>query len=114
MEKKESFVGKKNEVTSLIRKSKMSLAEKEAWLNLIEEMLEHEIEEFIQILKDEENALRKIEEKYQEKIHKIKTDFNKEWEKFVQKAETEIDKTEKTQLKKNEEEELGKLREQLK
>ena len=114
MEIKESFIGKKSELITLIKKSKMSSPEKEAWMNLVEEMLEHEIEEFIQILKDEENALKTIEVKYQEKVQRIKTDFNQQWDEFIEKANHEIDKAEKTKIQTAETEEIEKLRQKLK
>ena len=113
MEAKESFVGKKSELIALIKSSKMSSPEKEAWLNLVEEMLEQEIEEFIQILKDEEGALKNIETKYQEKIQRIKTDFNQQWDEFVEKANHEIDKVEKNKIQTTEAEEIEKLRQKL-
>jgi len=114
MEQKETFVGKKDELTSLIRKSKLPDSEKEAWLNLLEEMLEHEIQEFIDILKDEESNLQKLELKYQQKIKKIKADFNEKWQDFMSQAENEMDKGRKNKIQQDETQELEKLRQQLK
>ncbi|MFC1656673.1 hypothetical protein ACFL14_01755 [Patescibacteria group bacterium] len=114
MEQEETFIGKKDELISLIRKSKLSDSEKEAWLHLLEDMLEHEIQEFIDILKDEEKNLQTLELKYQEKIKKIKTDFNEKWQDFMAKAENEIDRSHKNKIQQDEGEELEKLRQQLK
>ncbi len=114
MEQKETFIGKKDELMSLITKSKLPDSEKEAWLHLLEEMLEHEIQEFIDILKNEEKNLQSLEIKYQQRINKIKSDFNEKWQDFMTKAETEIDKSQKNKVDTNEADELKKLREQLK
>ncbi|MFH1749313.1 MAG: hypothetical protein ABH837_00215 [bacterium] len=114
MEQKETFIGKKDELISLIRKSKLPDSEKEAWLNLLEEMLEHEIQEFIDILKDEEGNLQRLELKYQQKIKKIKVDFNEKWQNFMSQAENEIDKSQKNKIQQNEAQELEMLRQQLK
>ena len=114
MENQELFIHKKSELISLIKNSKMSNKEKEAWLNLIPEMAENEIKEFIQILKNEINVSQKLKEKYQEKIHRIKMDFNQKWNEFIQNTKTKINQADKIRIQQKEQEELIKLRQELK
>jgi Rad3-related DNA helicase len=112
-ENQSNFSVKQAELVELIKNSKLPDTEKQAWVDIVGDMLESEIQEFIQILKEEKDAIKKIEDKYQSRISDIKTDFNKQWQDFVTGAKLEIVNAKKDKIVGEDEAELSKLRDEI-
>ena len=114
MENPQNTTDTKNKLSFLIKNSFMSEAEKDAWFRVIDQMNPDEVEKLISILEKEDKGRVVIKNKYQEKIKKIKDDFNQQWSQLLDNSKEKLDLASHKTIETSEKEELESLRKRLK